>query len=275
MASSTDRFEHESVEGLRAGRFDLGINSSCIVYRLGSTVVDTGPPNQWAVVRKFLQERDVKRVLVTHHHEDHSGNAARLKDEMQATVFVPERGLEPMSHGFRLRPYQRIIWGVPGRLESRPTPGETEIEGGLRLLAVPAPGHSPDMTCYLEPERGWLFTGDLYIASRPRFMRADENVDEQIESLRRVGVLEFETLFCAHRGVVTDGQRAIRAKLDYLVSLRDEVRHLNAQGRSTGEITRILLGRESVMSFLTLFHFSKKNLVRGCLPRAHTATVDG
>ena len=170
-----------------------------------------------------------------------------------------------MRHGFRLRPYQHLIWGSPGLLETRSTPAETALEGGLRIVSVFTPGHSPDMTCYLEPDRGWLFTGDLYIASKPRFMRADENVDDQIESLRRVLELEFDTLFCAHRGVVKDGHRAMRAKLDYLISLRDEVRQLHAAGRSIREITRRLLGRETLLSLLTLYHFSKTNLVRGCL----------
>ena len=49
--SSLSRFEHEGIEALRVGRFDLGLSSSCIVYRLGDTVVDTGPPNQWSAVR--------------------------------------------------------------------------------------------------------------------------------------------------------------------------------------------------------------------------------
>ena len=267
MARLPERFEHEGVEGLRAGRFNIGINSSCILYRLGSTLVDTGPPNQWLVVRRFLEERDVERVLVTHHHEDHSGNAARLKQEMHAEVFVPRTGLELMDRGFRLRPYQRLIWGAPDRLKARATPDETILQDGSRLRAIFAPGHSPDMTCYLEPDHGWLFTGDLYIASKPRFMRVDEDVDEQIDSLRRVLDLEFETLFCAHRGVVTDGRRAIRAKLDYLVSLREEVRQLHDGGRSIGGITRMLLGREGLMSLASFYHFSKRNLVRGCLRR--------
>ncbi len=265
MARLPERFEHEGVEGLRAGRYDLGINSSCIVYRLGSTLIDTGPPNQWPVVRRFARERHVERVLITHHHEDHGGNAARLTRELDAGVFVPERGLEPMRRGFRLRPYQRIIWGRPDRLEARVCPEETALEGGLRLRAIASPGHSPDMTCYLEPERGWLFTGDLYIASKPRFMRADEDVNDQIESLRRVLDLGFDTLFCAHRGVIVDGRRAIEAKLDYLRSLRDEARRLRGEGRSIREITRTLLGRETFLSLITFYHFSKTNLVRGCL----------
>ncbi|MCH7776967.1 MAG: MBL fold metallo-hydrolase [Gemmatimonadetes bacterium] len=266
MASPSHRFGHEGVEGLRTGRYNLGISSSCIVYRLGDTVIDTGPPNQWPVVRRFLQERNVEQVLVTHHHEDHGGNGARLQRELEATVFFPPSGVTLARDGFPLRAYQRVIWGTPKRFVPQAMPDEMSVGGGFRLRAVHAPGHSPDMTCYLEVERGWLFTGDLYITSKPLFFRADENMDEQIESLRRVVDLEFETVFCAHRGVVTEGRRAIRAKLDYLISLRDEIQHLHSEGRSVAEITRTLLGREKLTSLITLYHFSKRNLVRACLP---------
>jgi glyoxylase-like metal-dependent hydrolase (beta-lactamase superfamily II) len=144
-------------------------------------------------------------------------------------------------------------------------PEEVVLENDLTLRAVHTPGHSPDMTCYLEPDRGWLFSGDLYISSKPRFLRADENVDDQIESLRRVLELEFDTVFCAHRGVVRDGHNGIKAKLDYLISLREEVRQLYAEGRSVSEITKTLLGGAGFLSLITLYHFSKRNLVRGCL----------
>lgn len=265
MPSLTQRLTHEGVEGLRVGRFDLGISSSCIVYRVGQSIIDTGPPNQWSVVRRFLRERSVRRVLITHHHEDHSGNGARVKRDLHAEVYAPASAVDPLRHGFRLRPYQYVIWGVPDRFLPDLMPPEIPVENGLRLRAIATPGHSPDMTCYLEPNRGWLFTGDLYISSRPRFLRADESVDDQIESLRRVLDLEFATVLCAHRGVVAEGRRAIETKLDYLVSLREEVRELRRSGRSIVKITRMLLGREGVLSFLSLFHFSKRNFVRACL----------
>ena len=251
---------------MRFGRYEFGISSSCIVYRIGSTVIDTGPPNQWRLIRKFLSERDVDRVAITHHHEDHSGNGARLERDMNAEVFLPSEGVDFMKRGFPLRAYQRIIWGVPVRFQAQTVPDELALERGLLLRAIPAPGHSPDMTCYLEPNQGWLFTGDLYIASRPLFLRADENLNDQIESLRSVLELDFETVFCAHRGVVGNGREALKAKLDYLVSLRDEVRELHAEGRSVSAIKRMLLGRERLTSFITLFHFSKKNLIEACLP---------
>lgn len=247
------------------GRFNLGISSTCIVYRLSSCVIDTGPPNQWNTVRGFLQERSVEQVLITHHHEDHSGNGARLQRQMHSAVYMSQRGIDPMRHGFRLRPYQHVIWGTPEWFAPRAVTTELTLAEGLALRPVATPGHSPDMTCYLVPERGWLFTGDLYIASRPRFLRADESVEDEIESLRRVLEIDFGTVFCAHRGVVADGHGAIRAKLEYLISLRDRVRELRLEGKSIRAITRLLLGKEEVLSFLTLFHFSKRNLVRACL----------
>ena len=253
------------MEGLRVGRFDLGLSSSCIVYRLASTVIDTGPPNQWRVVRRFLRERTVERALITHHHEDHSGNGARLGSELQAAVYMPQRGRDYLRSGFPLRAYQRIIWGTPARFLPDPVPDEVECGDGFRIRAVEAPGHSPDMTCYLEPNRGWLFTGDLYISSKPRFLRVDEDVDDYIASLHTILGLEFEMLFCAHRGVIQDGRRAIRAKLDYLESLRGEVRRLHEAGYPVGAITRTLLGREGFLTFFTAFHFSKRHFVRACL----------
>jgi glyoxylase-like metal-dependent hydrolase (beta-lactamase superfamily II) len=262
---TSTRFSHEGVEGLRVGRFDIGINSSCIVYRIGDTVVDTGPPNQWPIVRRFLQERSVRNVFITHYHEDHSGNGARIQRTMGTEVYMPDDGIEPVRRGFPLRPYQRIIWGVPERFTARSISTATESRSAIRLNAIHSPGHSPDMTCYLEAQRGWLFTGDLYIASKPRFLRADEDIHAQITSLERILTHDFGIVFCAHRGVVPDGPTALRAKLDYLVSLRDEVRAMRQKGQSVRAIRRALLGRETFMSFATFFNFSKRNLVEACL----------
>ena len=64
------------------------------------------------------------------------------------------------------------------------------------------------MTCFLEPERGWLFSGDLYISGRTRYLRADESVADTIDSLRRFLEVDFGTLFCSHRGPIADGKEA-------------------------------------------------------------------
>jgi len=263
--SVVERIEFADIEGIRVGRFTSQINTTCILYRLGGTVIDTGPPNQWRFVRRFLGEKDVHRVLVTHHHEDHSGNLAPIKRTLNAPLLSPRAGLEPLSRGYEVQLYRRLIWGRPLDVEPEPVPDKIELAGGLSLVALSTPGHSPDSTCYLEPDRGWLFTGDLFIAARTRYLRLDENLGEHIESLRRVLELDFETLLCSHRGVVAEGREALARKLDYLVSLCGEVHRLHSQGKSIAEITHELLGKENHLSLLTRFHFAKRNLIAACL----------
>jgi glyoxylase-like metal-dependent hydrolase (beta-lactamase superfamily II) len=263
--SVVDRIEFADIEGIRVGRFTSQINTTCILYRLGGTVIDTGPANQWRFVRRFLGERDVTRVLVTHHHEDHSGNLAPIKRNLDAPILSPRDGVEALSKGYEVQFYRRLIWGRPRTVNPEPVPDRIELAGGMSLVTVPTPGHSTDSTCYLEPNRGWLFTGDLYIAARTRYLRLDENLGEHIASLRRVLELNFDTLLCSHRGVISAGREALARKLDYLLWLRSEVHRLHAQGKSVAEITRELLGGEGHLGLFTRFHFAKRNLIAACL----------
>jgi glyoxylase-like metal-dependent hydrolase (beta-lactamase superfamily II) len=259
------RFAYQEVEGLRTGRFNLEVNTSAVLYRLGTTLIDTGPPNRWPQVRNFLQERSPEQVLLTHHHEDHSGNGARIQAEFGARILAPSAALPELAAGWRLRPYQHLFWGRPLKLIAKTVPEINQLGGGLRLQTLRTPGHSDDLVCYLEPERGWLFTGDLYVGTRPRYLRQDENLPLQIESLRTILSHGFKVVFCGHRGVVTEGYQAIEEKLDYLVGFSEKVKQLHEKGISVREITRRLLGREDLTSLATLGHFTKGNMVRGCL----------
>ncbi len=260
----TQRIEHAGVEGLKVGRIGSQLSTTCILYRLGATVIDTGPPNQWRRVRRFLEERDVERVIVTHHHEDHSGNLAAIRRSLEAPIYSPPGSVEAIAGGFPLKPYQRFVWGTPKRVRPQPIGGEIDAGDGRTLRAIHAPGHSDDMTCYLEPERGHLFTGDLYIAGKTRYLRRDEDLKQQLESLRKVLALDFEIVFCSHRGVIREGRAALQRKLDFLDSLCQRVAALKAEGRGVPEITRTLLGREDLMTLITGLHFSKRNLIAAC-----------
>jgi glyoxylase-like metal-dependent hydrolase (beta-lactamase superfamily II) len=49
---------------------------------------------------------------------------------------------------------------------------------------IPTPGHSEDHICLFEPNEGWLFSGDLFISERVKYMREDENVYSLLDSLK-------------------------------------------------------------------------------------------
>lgn len=272
--SMVERFEHEGVEGLRVGRLTSRINTTCIVYRIGRTVIDAGPPNQWSLVRRFLSERGVSRLLITHHHEDHGGNGAEIQSEFGARVLAHPAGRGYLASGFHVHFYRRLVWGKPKLFDPEDVPAEVVAEDGIRLRTVHTPGHATDLACYLVPERGWLFTGDLFIAAKPRYMRSDEDPVREIQSLREVLALDFRTIFCAHRGVVPEGRAAIEAKLDYLISLREQVLDLSAQGLPVRAITRKLLGKEDLLTWVSRGHFSKRNLI-AALAGAGPSSLEG
>jgi len=263
--SIVERLQYYDLEGIRVGRFTSRLNTTCILYRLGSTVVDTGPPNQWRYVRRFLEERKVRRVLVTHHHEDHSGNLKPIRRQWNPELLAPETGRAMLANGFQVQTYRRVVWGKPQEVETRSLPQQLELESGVRLRPIHTPGHSPDSTCFLAPGRGWLFTGDLYIAARTRYLRQDEDVGGYISGLRRVLEEDFQTVICSHRGVLEQGREALRRKLDNLITLCEQARDLRELGLRPAEISSRLMGREDHLAWISRGHFCKRNLVESCL----------
>ena len=83
----------------------------------------------------------VGRIVVTHHHEDHSGNLGAIDARSEARGGRTRRGVGPLAEGFRMRAYQRISWGSPGRARPRPLPDTIPLADGAALRSVPAPGH--------------------------------------------------------------------------------------------------------------------------------------
>jgi glyoxylase-like metal-dependent hydrolase (beta-lactamase superfamily II) len=257
------------------GLFNFGVNTSFVVYRIGRTWIDAGPPNQWSKVREFAEERPPSLVLLTHHHEDHSGNAGFLKERFGCRVLAPEIGRALLRDGFTIQFYRRASWGVPPRVETEPLPALLEDESGLRWQVIPTPGHADDMVCFYEASRGWLFSADLYVASRVRYGRPEDRISLEIASLRRVLTLPFESLFCSHRGPVQNGREGLARKLDYLLSLREQTHELWKAGVSLEEIQRRLLGPEDGMGWVSGFHFCKANLITACLQSALSEAAVG
>jgi glyoxylase-like metal-dependent hydrolase (beta-lactamase superfamily II) len=250
------------IEGARVGRFGLGINTTAIVYRIGPAVIDAGPPNQWPAVRRFLDRQPVGRLFLTHHHEDHAGNAACVARRYGLAPLAPEPSRARLAAGFATPIVQRIVWGRPRPVQTDPLPPIVELEDGTSLVAAPAPGHSDDMTCLLWPDRGVLFAADLYLSRRITHLRTDEDLGAMMRSLETVLGLDFDTVLCAHRGVVEDGPSALQAKLDWLGSLVEDVRGLCQQGVDEREVVRRLLGPEDGLSWVSRLDISKRNLVR-------------
>jgi glyoxylase-like metal-dependent hydrolase (beta-lactamase superfamily II) len=232
------------------------------LYLVDGVLLDTGLAHMRHKVLDIARERPVRRVLLTHHHEDHSANAAALQELLKVPVQGHPLCAEKMAAPFRIRPYQHWIWGSAEPLAVEPLPEAVETDR-LFLVPVHTPGHSKDHVVYHEPRRGWLFSGDLYLADRVRYFRADEDMAGEIASLKKALELDFTALFCCHRPRPEKGRDRIVEKLQYLEDLYGTVQKLWEEGRGVSAIMRKAgLREDRVMRLITLGNVSVKNMVR-------------
>ncbi len=235
-------------------------------FLLGDLLIDTGAPCARDEFLSALEGTKIQTVLLTHRHEDHIGNNAAVMERTGARCFAHPLTLPYLEdpRKLRLRPYQLFVWGTPP--PSRALPIEEEIRAGdFRLRAIHTGGHCPDHICFYEPERRWLFTGDLFCGPRLKYFRLDEDYLSTVEALRRLAGLDVDIIFCSLLGAVEDGRAALEEKRDFMENLRDRVLALHEMGMSGARISRKLLGREGSMRAITLGHYAKKNAVRSIL----------
>ena len=255
-----------SVYGFRTGRFNFGINTTFIIYRIGETLIDAGPSNQWSTIKRVLKPLDIKTLLITHHHEDHSGNANRIAKLKKLKPYAPLLGRSKLAKGYPTPLLQKIIWGSPLKVETEILPDQLLINADTpsqaKVIAIPTPGHAKDLTCLFLPEQKYLFSGDMYISKSLKYLRSDENLEQLIHSLKKLIALDFEILFCPHRGIVEEGKKALEEKLQNLLNLCSEAQKLMAQGFKEQDIIVQLLGPEDGLAKISKFNISKGNLIR-------------
>jgi len=230
-------------------------------YLVDGLLIDCGPPATARELLAALEGRAVDQLVLTHHHEDHMGAASLLAAARRLRPHIHEEGVPILRRGFVQETYRRAVWGTRDRLEAEPLGRELRTST-LRFQVLHTPGHSVDHVCLYEPEREWLFTGDLFLAERLRFLRSDEELRLLVDSLERVDRLRLREVFCAHRGPVPDGPAALRRKGDHLRSLRERVQDLLAQGLPEKEVARRAVGPEGPMTWYSLGRFSARNFVR-------------
>jgi len=238
------------------------------VYLVDGLLVDSGPPNLARDVRRLVSELGVRQCVTTHYHEDHSGNHGLLAAELRITPLAHELGLGRLARrDSHPQLYRRVAWGIrrPARVARVDDWLETPR---FRFQVIHTPGHAADHIALYEPNRRWLFSGDLYLGPKLRYLRADEDVYAMLDSLRRVIALEPELLFCQHRGRVEQGAAMLSRKLDFLLELGERIHDLRRHGLDEAEIARALPGNDVFWRVWTGGDFSKRNFVRAFL-RGH------
>jgi glyoxylase-like metal-dependent hydrolase (beta-lactamase superfamily II) len=234
------------------------------VFFVDGTLIDTGPANAQVELARILGKVDAEQVVLTHHHEDHIGNAAFAANHLDRPPLAHSLALPLMRHPEPLPLYRRVTWGTPPPVQAEAL-GKRLHTRAHTFEVIHTPGHAPDHVALYEPEERWLFTGDLYISPRLAVMRPDEDAAKLIGSLRKLMELPDCTLFCQHSGVHDSHQRSLGARLDFLLGVQNKAVTMHEEGRSVAEITRALELEKPLIKLISRGQLSARNMVAALL----------
>lgn len=249
-------FDHRDVrEFALSTRLSRAVGIKVSVFVVRGTLIDSGFRRARRDVASVLATHPVERAILTHWHEDHSGNLPLLAERRIPTVVTAlTRARLPEARSLRL--YRWAIWGSVPETEVPPPANEGELE------ILPTPGHSEDHVAVWDPRSETVFGGDLFLGVRASTTHADEDPYATLASVRRILNLEPKRFFDAHRGALRDPIDALAAKADWLATAIGEIERGIDLGDSDSIIRTRVLGREGATTWASGAEMSKLNFVR-------------
>ncbi|MGI5862841.1 MAG: MBL fold metallo-hydrolase [Myxococcales bacterium] len=183
-------------------------HTGCFLVGTGEMlVVDPGaddPAEQERLLR-FVRalEAEGRRpmaIVVTHHHPDHLGGVAALKQAL---------GLPVWAH-----PQARAHLGAIDRPLADGDVIRLAGELPMEFLIIHTPGHARDHVCLFEPRTRALLCGDMVSSLSSVFIDPPEgDLTDYLDSLERLAALDPAALFPGHGDFVADGRRKLEEQL--------------------------------------------------------------
>jgi cyclase len=211
------------------------------IYAQVTAGVVTGP--QWAIVidtlalpeetlemRNFIEEQlavPVRYVINTHHHADHTwGNcffpgATLIAHSLcrKYMVDLEQPALDATKHQNPVFKQTKLV--LPHLTFDQ---GKLSLRVGKKNLQLfQTPGNSKDGISILVEEDRVLFAGDVFL---PLPFIVEGNIDETIESIKKIGQMGLENIVQGHGDIILRGEidDAVKDNLNYLNLLRKAVK---------------------------------------------------
>lgn len=203
----------------------------------GLVLIDAGNGYDTAGILRNIEDegfnpRDIKAILITHHHTDHARGAKALKDALGCPVWIGENTgrhlleagtdedlgvVYAKHHGMYAPDYVYIHCPVDHGV----TDGEEFTFAGIRFTAINVIGHSYDSMCYLVnlDGRRCLFSGDVvyYGGVFGLLNYPMSSLEDYHKGLPKLKDLNVDGFFPGH-GIfsIRNGQQTIDAALQQL-----------------------------------------------------------
>ena len=200
---------------------DLGfVNAFLLKSDKGFVLIDTGIPKQREQLENELKSagctpENLTLVIITHGDDDHTGNAAFLKEKYHAKIAVHPGDIDQTENGlFLKRKVTSVLFKIimtivmfTKKLNPAFPKFKTDIqlsdnqrldEYGLAAKIVHIPGHTKGSIGVLTDD-GDFFAGDTFVNFRkPATASIIQNEKELSESIDKIKKLNITTIYPGH-----------------------------------------------------------------------------
>ncbi len=174
-------------------------------------VLDPGPDDAAHLEAILAAGGNIRWVLATHTHRDHSPLVVKLKQRTGATVI----GLPPPRDGRQDESF------VPTHV---PADGERMLLNDSPVVAIHTPGHASNCVCYLLERERLLFTGDHVLEGvSPVILPPDGDMSAYLASIDKLLPLQFDRIAPGHGDVMPQPKRVLAALRAHRIAREDKV----------------------------------------------------
>ena len=181
------------IRRITAGNGSVFTGPGTNTYLVGNedvTVIDPGPAMEEHIDAILAASKNIKQVVVTHTHPDHSPGVRLMKEKLD----IPAFGMLTKSSK-----NQDITFNPSRILED----GEVFLEDEFSLEVVHTPGHASNHLCFILREEKFIFTGDhIMNGSTVVIGPPDGNMKQYIESLEKLKDYDIEKIAPGHGEVL-------------------------------------------------------------------------